>query len=330
MRARYILPLAAALLLAWPAQAMRPPVPPAPLAPPASELPESAVSDAWTLTCSGGHLGVCTVAARFLRLRAADRPTRVTLDTSPALAIDRVTVDGQPATLDPDGRLTLSPGSAPATIELTGVAEAGVEAREGWVMPAVQARHLACHVGRKAARFTFDVLPAAARTDTYDLGVQLETTGVLRGETFTGPGEPGQRRPERVELRRPAAPLHFGGPMVGLGATTGDDGRFTLRLGVEAGASSWALMSLAFDSDFHGRNVLAPQLEASTPTLVFVPMSFVAGVGLPVQLGEDSRVGARFNVGVHFLALGLVTSFDLWPGRAGDQADVTVMALFTL
>lgn len=355
-----ILALSLVPALASPAAlAMAPPRPPTPLYPPELDVPQSALSDAWTLTCRSRTASHCDVHGLFVFARptdapahlrlidshertihlaltpASDEPIGLRLVDSQVLTLDRVLVDGTPAQADEDGAISIEPGEKPVTIELFAAVPIVGTSDSGYVIPAIHARHLAAHVGRHREDFAYAVHTAAAarqRPGAYTHDVQVETAGGLRSRTARQPPtkDDGSSDYTEVTVTHPGSRAHFGGPMLGLGASAGHNARFRMRTGLEMGWSTWGLASLVFDTDFHGSHVVAPQIEVSTPSLLFLPVSLSAGAGLPVQLGDDKRIGARLNVGLHLLFVGLVTSFDLWPGRAHDQADVTVMALFTL
>lgn len=329
-----ILALGLATALALPtALAVPPPRPPLVIQPPELDAPESALSDAWTLTCESAAASHCALHGVFIRARPTDAPARLRLDPAAALAIDRVLIDGTPTRPDTDGTVALEPGENPATIELFAATPIFATSDSGYVIPAIHARHLAAHIGRHREHFAFAVRAAAhPRPGVYTQDVQSEAHGPLHADTRDATWTEGARTGDATEITftHPGARAHFGGPMLGLGASTGHNAHFRMRTGLEMGWSTWGLASLVFDTDFRGSHVIAPQVEFSTPSLVFIPLSLTAGVGMPIQLGDDKRIGARLSVGLHFLVVGLVTSFDLWPGRPQDQADVTVMALFTL
>jgi hypothetical protein len=350
---------AAASASATAAHAMRPPRPPTPLYPPELDTPQSALSDTWTVSCRSRTASHCNVHGVFVFGRPTDAPAHLRVIDSPdrsvrflltpadedplrlrivdpvVLTLDRVLVDGAPAQADAEGAIPIEPGEKPVTIELFAAVPIHATTGFDYVIPAIHARHLVAHVGRAPSHFGYAIHTAAAarqRPGAYTHDVHVETSDRLRPRTTrrTAATDPASPDLTELTLTHPGSPLHFGGPMLGLGATTGAGGRFRLRTGVEVGWSTWGLASLAFDTDFRGANVLAPLFEASTPALVFIPLSLSVGAGVPIQLTGTPRVGARATIGLHFAFLGLATTFDLWPNRPGDQADVTVMALFTL
>ncbi|MEZ4269331.1 MAG: hypothetical protein R3F39_23480 [Myxococcota bacterium] len=302
------------------AHAMRPPRPPTPLYPPGLNTPQSALSDTWTLTCQSRTASHCKVHGLFVFARPTAAPARLQLGNAGVLTIDRVLLDGAPVQADQDGTLPIEPGENPVTVELFAAVPILGASDSAYVIPAIHARHLAAHVGRNRSHFAYAVHTADAASQhpsAYTHDVQVETAGGLRAHTarHTAPRDDGAAESTEVTLTHPGSRAHFGGPMLGLGGSTGHNAHFRMRTGLEMGWSTWGLASLAFDTDFRSSHVLAPQVEFSTPSLLYIPLSLTAGAGLPVQLGDDKRIGARFNVGLHFLVLGLVTSFDLWPGR---------------
>ncbi len=330
---RFSLLIVALVCSAPGAHAIPPPRRPTAIHPPELDTPQSALSDAWTLTCQRRTASHCMVHGVFVRARPTDAPARLQLGNASVLTLDRVLLDGTPAQPDDDGTLLIEPGENPVTIELFAAAPIDGTSDSGYVIPAIHARHLVAHVGRHREHFAYAIHAAARqRAGTYTRDVRVETAGGLRSTTARETRTEEDRALDftKVTVTHPGSRAHFGGPLLGLGASTGHDARFSMRTGLEMGWSTWGLASLVFDTDFHGSHIIAPQIEVSTPALIFLPISLTAGAGLPIQLGDDKRIGARLNVGVHFLVLGFVTSFDLWPGRPHDQADVTVMALLTL
>jgi len=116
-------------------------------------------------------------------------------------------------------------------------------------------------------------------------------------------------------------PLPFnGGLLLGIGGNLDDSGGLRARFGYEIAAPEWLLLSLAVDTNFRDDVVLAPGIEAATPSILGIIPSLGVGLGAPVRLVErDRRVGLRVQLTVHWPILGWVTCFDLYPGQGFDE-----------
>ncbi len=133
-----------------------------------------------------------------------------------------------------------------------------------------------------------------------------------------------------LSFTREPSPLTPGGALLGVGGATGDFAGFRARLGYEVAAPRPLLWALAFDLDFKGKVFLAPTATLATGAMWFIP-SFGVGVGAPVQLLPERRVGARVQLDVMFYALGFVTSLDLFPRAHGDPyVQATFLAQLSL
>jgi len=117
--------------------------------------------------------------------------------------------------------------------------------------------------------------------------------------------------PIDVDLRKapPAVPIVPGGPVVAAGSAIGQG--FRMRYGYELGVFDWMLPAFTADVDYAGLLVLTPSVEYATAASIPVP-SFSAGVGLPVRLHPDSRVGARFKLSAVMVA-GIEATVDYYP-----------------
>lgn len=143
--------------------------------------------------------------------------------------------------------------------------------------------------------------------------------GSDRGATLQTRDLPLSQAEDALELSftREPFPIQPGGVLIGLGGAKGDFGGFRARLGYELAIPRELLWSVSFDFDFKGRAFVSPTATLATGALWFIP-SFGVGVGLPVQLAPERRVGARLQLDVMFYALGFVTSLDIFPQANGD------------
>ncbi|MFP6685451.1 MAG: hypothetical protein VB934_12090, partial [Polyangiaceae bacterium] len=136
-----------------------------------------------------------------------------------------------------------------------------------------------------------------------------------------------------VEFTLSASPFHHGGPVVGLGGTFGDGGGFRMRFGWEVAAPDWLLYSFNADTDFEERLVLAPVIEAATPSFLGIIPSASLGLGVPIRVVPIAHVGMRSQAAINFAYVGFVTSVDWYPGISSgdpDHLDVTLMGRLSL
>ncbi len=358
-----------ALGLAAPAGAMPPPAPPATLSPPLL-VGEGArhTADHWVVDCGDfGHQAACRFEATFDFEVASAEPVAAIFGGHQMRGVE-LRVAGAAVAVEPAASAVVDPPAAwlksgrrqrydaayyrfalPAADGVVRVEAAGevtpVRDREGigWLLiAAVHARHLLLHQGDYRSAYGIQLTAAgvdeAAAPDyrataiislhegvvTMD-GAEPDGRGSIRREVTADPGGHAV-----VDLEEAGDAVHFGGPILGLGSTTGDGAEFRLRLGVEAGALGWLLFGVTADTDFDDVGILTPQVEASTPTLLFLPLALSVGVGAPIRFGSETEAGVRFITGVHLLAIGFVATFDLYPGRDSDDLEVTLMARFTL
>jgi hypothetical protein len=116
----------------------------------------------------------------------------------------------------------------------------------------------------------------------------------------------------------PPLPFH-GGPFAGVGGNLDDSGGLRARFGYEIAAPEWLLLSLAVDTNFRDDVVLAPGVEAASRSFAGIIPSVGLGLGLPVRLVEERRVGLRVQLTVHWPILGWITCFDVYPGRGFSE-----------
>ncbi len=260
--------------------------------------------DAWILDCTKlGSSGECTAT---LTSRVADGTTRnVTLAVAPSS-----------------------------------------ENYRGWMLPACDTRHLLLHRGepetRRAVLVEYTPPQARAPGYTFALTVLHDATLVLATDP-RGPLDNAWQRvagghrieltPERDDGQLVAFDdagdlLHHAGPMLGIGGRVSGDGAVRMRLEYEVAIDEWILPGIALDYDLEDGFVLAPRVELATPMLLVIP-SFAVGLGLPIRLEADPAVGVRASVGLNFLSLGFVATFDIYPG-SDPRVDSTLMFRFSL
>ncbi len=336
------LALFTALVPTEPAHAIPAPPPPVILEPPESDLALSSLQDEWTATCTGPEPDACDVSGRFLRLRdlASEVLLRVPLAERGELL--EATLDGTP--LQRRGTaLVIPPGPSPVTIAVQYRIPIWSQRRHhSMIISGLQMRHLVLFQGRESDTFELWVAEAKNRpTNGYTCMVVPAPRGGLDATTMTG-DKPRARglsdvdvgvdvEPSRARLvtfRRDADTFRFGGPLVGLGSSLGDDAEFRMRLGLEGGIGETFIVGLAFDTDYDDEHVLAPQLEVSTPGIVFLPITLGAGLGLPIDL-ERGDVGARIILSTQIAIFGFAATFDIWPERR-DGLDTTLMFTISL
>ena len=59
-------------------------------------------------------------------------------------------------------------------------------------------------------------------------------------------------------------------------------------------------------------------MPASTPSVLILP-SLGFGLGMPVRVVEERRVGLRVQLTVQWPVLGWVTCFDIYPGQGFSE-----------
>jgi hypothetical protein len=346
---RSLLVLALLVVASAPAATVRAipaPPPPVVLEPPESDLALSSLQDQWTATCEGPEPENCEVVGRFQRARdpASEQILRVPLPERGELL--EATLDGTP--LERRGpALVVPPGATPVTLTLRYRVQVWSQrGRHSMLISGLRMRHLVLYQGRDSDTFELWVAEAKNRpTNGYTCMVVPDARGGLDATTMTGdrPMARGLHRadvdvePSRARLvtfRRDADTFRFGGPLIGLGSSLGGDAELRMRFALEGGIGETFIVGLAFDTDFggddadHGDHILAPQLEVSTPGIVYLPITFGAGLGLPIDLGRGD-VGARIILSTQLVFFGFAATFDIWPGRS-DGLDTTLMFTISL
>lgn len=189
----------------------------------------------------------------------------------------------------------------------------------GLTPSAVHARHLLLHT--PSVRSGLDVLvadpPTALQAPGFKGHARLRAPEGWKLDGVDGWTETpdGARAADVTELRVglhvPAFPIRNGGVILGLGATL-DEGTFRMRLGWEIAAPSWLLYQVSAETDARGRWTVAPLVLAASNALLLIP-SFGFGLGLPVLVRPDTRLGARVQFEAQIFPLGVVASCDLFP-----------------
>lgn len=130
-----------------------------------------------------------------------------------------------------------------------------------------------------------------------------------------------------MEIEPPITAFRNGGPLIGIGGTTGDFKGVRGRIGYEVAAPDWLLYSATVDTDFRKRFIVTPMIEAASPAFLILP-SFGLGVGAPIQVAPVKRVGARIQGDLHLYPVGFVTSVDIYPrfGASGGFTEVSLLA----
>jgi hypothetical protein len=203
----------------------------------------------------------------------------------------------------------------------------------GYSFDAIYARHLV--LAHEPSRVTYEVRyqlwPLKTWADDPVIHLRVRhpsswhfdpagwTEGSDRGAALQTRDVPLSQAENALELSftREPFPIEPGGVLIGLGGAKGDFGGFRARLGYELAVPRPLLWSVSFDLDFKGTAFVSPTATLATGALWFIP-SFGIGVGLPVQLAPERRVGARLQLDVMFYAVGFVTSLDLFPQAHGD------------
>lgn len=253
-------------------------------------------------------------------------------------------------------KLELAPGAG-VLIVATGVMSAKRNISSGsYAFPALQVRHLLLHAGETETEgYSFDYLVSPIKTwaEVHRMEVSVRypsswnfdgwfladhapgrkawahrresdfTVSTMATTGKDGPGAPGSML--RLMFTPPRIPIEHGGPFVGIGGVAGggDAAGFRMRFGYEMAVPLWLIESVSVDADFRGRLIVTPALEAALPQIFFIP-SLAVGVGVPVQVLPETRVGVRLLGSLQLFSVGFVTAVDIFPGAAPDDGKVQV------
>jgi hypothetical protein len=119
-----------------------------------------------------------------------------------------------------------------------------------------------------------------------------------------------------IEMLHPRSPLLNGGPFIGAGYAFSSDSGLRVRVGYEIAAPAWVLESIALESDLRRRLTVIPAVEAITRWQALSPYIFGAGVGIPVGIRPEARLGARAQLSASFWLVTLRGSVDVLPAFA--------------
>ncbi len=105
-----------------------------------------------------------------------------------------------------------------------------------------------------------------------------------------------------------------GGLLVGVGGVVTAPAGFRVRLGYEVAVPGWLGWSAAVETGFTGDLLAVLVAEAQTSVVMFVVPSLGAGLGVPLRVLPEPRVGVRVQGSVHWPFVGLVLALDVFPG----------------
>ena len=295
-----------------------------------------------------GHIA-CTWHARYRLHNPGAAQTFELGVTHPEGAAVRVTLDGvvlaERAAADPRARRQAARDYATA------------ETRATWLAPAAAGGELAVALAFEVAYETCTCTPSAsarrhpfvARRPTAGYNVHVAAGGPFlstpaavtgthdipaswRGDWFRRYDRKGGRKRSRpqaddtlfdptrndgVAMDRRLR-LDPGGPVVAAGvAWTPEGTRARLRAGWEITWPRVLAHSLVVETDARRRITVIPTTELACPTLTWILPDLGIGVGAPMQLVPDPRVGVRFQGRLGFWIFHLITTFDHFPGVRG-------------
>lgn len=181
----------------------------------------------------------------------------------------------------------------------------------------------------------------AAFGDSYDLigglpaGPPAGWTVVTEDGRTTATWRSGAERPAVLDIAfnvAPVEPFHSGGVVVGFGGAVGDGGGgFFMRWLYEVAYPSWLFYGVGVDTDYQDRVILAFQIQGASPIASFpIFPSIDAGLGLPIQLWPETRVGVRLRCGFTWGPIGFDATFDLFPGYDTGHPDFAQIGLYGL
>ena len=118
-----------------------------------------------------------------------------------------------------------------------------------------------------------------------------------------------------LHVTLPSPVFRNGGVLLGVGGKVGNSRGLRARLGYEVAAPGWLFHGITLDTDFSDDLVVTPTWEAATSgaPIAFIP-SVALGLGAPVQIRPELTAGVRIQLTLQWLLIGLVASFDIYPG----------------
>ena len=122
-----------------------------------------------------------------------------------------------------------------------------------------------------------------------------------------------------------------GGPIIGIGRMDQANSSFTTRLGYQVYAPHWLQLELSMDTNFDDVFVVSPTVEMISSSFMGLP-SLGLGVGVPIQIQSETRVGMRTQFSAMMGPLGFVGSADLYHGEGSlsDNMRWTLMCQISL
>jgi hypothetical protein len=277
------------------------------------------------IRCTGDKARVRCEADGDYRLEPTDRASRATISSRRATTrIDTTTVELEPG----QTRLCTHATLAPPPFEGLRFWEPAPLVRHPALSRALGYR--ACVFDPGGCRFDIDYLSArpTERADGHTLEVRV---GAPEGwdvdqralppgpasDTVTHSGAPSPEDARiATTLRTGGARFAPGGPFMGVGPRFYDGAIVgAARVGWEVFAPDWIAYGFSFDADASRRLATAFTTELTAPSLLGVFPSFGVGLGLPIELAPDLAAGARMQLSAHFPYLGVIATFDVYPGR---------------
>ncbi len=252
------------------------------------------------------------------------RDVKLLLDGAPTTAASSEAVSALAPTQPAPFALAIPPnGARTLTLDatLTGTRTTG---RLGLMPSPVHARHVLLHTPslRRAIDLIIEAPVASTRVFGYVGTAKLRVPegwdlGAAKTWTLDANGIPTDTSGGmHTTLRVPQFPVRNGGALLGLGGAFGDTGGFRLRLGWEIAAPSWLLYQVSAETNLRGAWTVTPLVLAASTPIVIIP-SFGLGLGLPIVVRPETRVGVRLQLEAQILPVGFVASCDFWPAKSG-------------
>lgn len=244
--------------------------------------------------------------------------------------------------------LSVAPG-ARTEIRATGVMAPGRDRiPRGYTWSPIAGRHPWLHAGDASRRwYRFEYLLGPLRTWGGRPRIEVRWRWPRAWECTTGLDSAPTEAAGRATLRSvvtlaeepeldaielycglPGALVEHGGPVLGFGTVTGSGAASGARgyLGWELGRDAWVL-GASVHGDLKGRATVAVTGEVATDHLLIIP-SLALGVGVPVQIAPEPRLGVRGQGTLTFYPVGFSTSVDWFP--ASHDAEVLLLGRLSL
>ena len=251
-------------------------------------------------------------------------------------------------------RLTIPPEEE-VTLEAMGRVHPGRFIKPSYATDAVWTRHPLLGTTIKAPEYDLDYLVAPIRTwgsvGPIEVTMRYPASWKIR-VSVDGPSEPPKLKTRtvgntsttivtldavadvlRLHVSLPSRVLHNGGVMLGIGGTVDEPSGLRARLGYEVAAPSWLFHGVAVDTDFTDELVITPTFEAATSGILAIVPSLGFGLGVPIQIRPEVTAGIRLQLTLQWPFIGMVTSFDLYPGLDTERSEffqATILAQVAL